>query len=78
VEPTGIGTVTAIKFHLSGDINEEYATALLADPQTSGGLLIAVEENAAYEVQDLLQSVGLYANPVGKTKEKNAELIRVC
>ena len=66
------------KISFIGDINKEYATALLADPQTSGGLLIAVEENAADEVQDLLQSVGLNANPVGKTKEKNAELIRVC
>jgi selenide,water dikinase len=66
------------KISFIGDINEEYATALLADPQTSGGLLIAVEENAANEVQDLLQSAGLYANPIGKTKEKNAELIRVC
>ncbi|HLL41699.1 MAG TPA: selenide, water dikinase SelD [Segetibacter sp.] len=66
------------KISFIGDINEEYATALLADPQTSGGLLIAVEENAADEVQDLLKSVGLYGRPVGKTKEKNAELIRVC
>jgi selenide,water dikinase len=66
------------KISFIGDINKEYATALLADPQTSGGLLIAVEENAANEVQDLLQSAGLYASPIGKTKEKNAELIRVC
>ncbi|HKG68336.1 MAG TPA: selenide, water dikinase SelD [Segetibacter sp.] len=65
------------KVLFSGDINEKYATALLADPQTSGGLLIAVEENAADEVRNLLQSVGLYANAIGKTKEKEAEVIRV-
>jgi len=65
------------KISFSGDIDGEYATALLADPQTSGGLLIAVEENAADEVRNLLQSVGLYANAIGKTKEKEAEVIRV-
>ncbi len=65
------------KITLSEDINEEYATALLADPQTSGGLLIAVDENAVDEVQNLLQSFGLYNTSIGKTTEKKAELIRV-
>lgn len=66
------------KVLFSGDINEKYATALLADPQTSGGLLIAVDENAADEVQKLLQSVGLYDTSIGKTTDKTAKVIRVC
>lgn len=65
------------KIFFSEDINKEYAKALLADPQTSGGLLIAVDESAADEVQNLLQSYGLYDNLIGQIIDKKAEGIRV-
>lgn len=39
---------------------------LLCDPQTNGGLLLAVAEEGAPAVQRLLQSHGLASGPVGK------------
>ncbi len=50
---------------------------LLCDPQTSGGLLIAVEPNAMREVEDLLRNQGLHYKPIGKLVPKNDWLIRV-
>ncbi|PIE82602.1 MAG: selenide, water dikinase SelD [Cardiobacteriales bacterium] len=40
--------------------------ALFCDPQTSGGLLIAVEPEHARALECLLQETGLYAKPIGK------------
>ncbi|MDF2176665.1 selenide, water dikinase SelD [Aliiglaciecola sp. CAU 1673] len=40
--------------------------ALLCDPQTSGGLLLAVSKDAESEVQSILQSEGLYAKAIGE------------
>ena len=49
-------------------INETDARALLADPQTNGGLLISVDPESLFEVQEILRSAGLqdYINPVGQ------------
>ena len=46
----------------------DYQKAILADPQTSGGLLIAVDKNAAAEVQSILQQNGLqkFCEPIGE------------
>lgn len=65
------------KISFAARVNVEYATALLADPQTSGGLLIAADEYAAVEVQKLLQQFGLYNKPIGKITGQKAELISV-
>lgn len=65
------------KIFFAEKIDEKYATALLADPQTSGGLLIAADENAAGEVQNLLRQFELYNEPIGKTGELEEILIRV-
>ncbi|CAA9537461.1 MAG: Selenide,water dikinase [uncultured Segetibacter sp.] len=65
------------KISFAENMDNGYATALLADPQTSGGLLIAADESAADEVQHLLQSCGLYDIQIGKITAKRAELIRV-
>ncbi len=45
--------------------------AILADPQTSGGLLIAVDEAAVGEVQTVLRSNGLeqFTEPVGRLQK---------
>lgn len=39
---------------------------IVCDPQTSGGLLIAVEPGSLEEVQDLLNNEGLWSKPIGK------------
>ncbi|TAE29519.1 MAG: selenide, water dikinase SelD [Candidatus Kapaibacterium sp.] len=56
--------------------------AILADPQTSGGLLIAVEESAVNDVQQLLISRGLqeFTRPIGRflvPEAANSHAIRV-
>lgn len=51
--------------------------ALLADPQTSGGLLIAVAKNAVGDVQSLLKRYGLYDRPIGRITASGPELIAV-
>ena len=38
---------------------------VLSDPQTSGGLLIAVTEESAAQVKDLLQANNLFSNEIG-------------
>ncbi|MEP6794151.1 MAG: selenide, water dikinase SelD [Saprospiraceae bacterium] len=44
---------------------EEDQRYILCDPQTSGGLLIAVSPDAKSEVQDILRNEGLWAEPIG-------------
>jgi len=51
--------------------------ALLADPQTSGGLLIAVDANEVSKVQNLFGQHGLnkFINPIGKIIPKEEKVI---
>ena len=46
----------------------DFQKAILADPQTSGGLLIAVDKDSIEIVQQVLQENGLkkYSSPIGK------------
>jgi len=52
-------------------VNVMEAFNLLPDPQTNGGLLIAVDVNAVEEVKKLLKENGLekFSEPIGKMKE---------
>lgn len=50
---------------------------ILCDPQTSGGLLIAVEESARTEVEALLNKYQIPAQSIGYLTEKNEKLITV-
>lgn len=45
---------------------DEEVRSLLCDPQTSGGLLIAVEPEGESELRDKLVAAGLYAEPIGE------------
>jgi selenide,water dikinase len=56
------------------DMNWRY---LLADPQTSGGLLIAVEEDAVPEVEKLMGLHGIEARAFGFLTEKSEYIIEV-
>lgn len=60
-------------------INESEAKSLLADPQTNGGLLIAVEPSALQEVQELFVNAGLtyYLNPIGQIIPAEENLVIV-
>jgi selenide,water dikinase len=59
-----------------GEISE-YQKAVLADPQTSGGLLVAVEGSKTSEFEAELQRLNLPATPFGKLVRKTSPLIRV-
>ncbi len=50
---------------------------LLCDPQTSGGLLIAVNPSSEHEVGALLQEAGLYHHPIGRITERQSPLVNV-
>ncbi|NNV54130.1 selenide, water dikinase SelD [Limnovirga soli] len=58
-----------IEFAAGIDINR--AKAILADPQTSGGLLVAVARDAADDIARLLSDLELYAVPIGTIGAKN-------
>ena len=60
----------------TGSIND-YQKAILADPQTSGGLLIAVDPEAISLVKNLFCQQGLdkFLNPIGKFISKKEKII---
>jgi selenide,water dikinase len=58
-------------------IEDERQRHILCDPQTSGGLLIAVKREAAQSVESILKSKGLYAVSIGELIEQSAALIQI-
>lgn len=54
-----------------------FQKAILADPQTSGGLLVSVEASKASEFEALLAALGISAKPFGRLVEKQANVINV-
>ena len=58
-------------------LTNENQKLLLADPQTSGGLLIAVEETSLQQVIDLLKTNNIIAESFGRLVEKKEVLISV-
>ncbi len=65
------------KIEMDREIDEVYAKAILADPQTSGGLLIAVSPASANEVRDLLLTHQLFAEPIGQITLKQKMIVFV-
>jgi selenide,water dikinase len=53
-------------------LEDEKKRHILCDPQTSGGLLIAVKKEASQKVAAILKSKGLFAEPIGTLIEKSA------
>ena len=51
--------------------------ALLCDPQTSGGLLVAVRPQAIDQFLKVTSKVGLLLQPIGETIEATTPLIEV-
>lgn len=56
--------------------NSEHKS-VLCDPQTSGGLLIAVEKDAQAEVEALLKKYNMPSVPLGYLTERNEKLIKI-
>lgn len=56
--------------HHLGDMNE-VQKKILCDPQTSGGLLVAVEKSHSNDFIKLAQTLGLNLQPLGELVEKN-------
>jgi selenide, water dikinase len=61
------------KIILPKSMDEVVMRSILADPQTSGGLLIAVDPLGKNEIEEILSSYGMsqYGKPIGKIKEIN-------
>lgn len=57
----------------------DYQKAILADPQTSGGLLIAVSPEAAEQVMSILEQNGLgrFTTPIGSIIAKQEQVVIV-
>jgi selenide, water dikinase len=60
----------------SADVSQEYHD-LLFDPQTSGGLLIAIAAEAAPDAISALQRQGVSGNKVGRVVQKKSPLVHV-
>lgn len=55
----------------------DFQKTILCDPQTSGGLLIAVEPDAIAEVEKLFIAHGLHLDPFGEIIAKDQTIIKV-
>ena len=55
----------------------DFQRAILADPQTSGGLLVAVEENKAKDFEKVLAENGRSAKPFGRLVNRQPFTIKV-
>jgi selenide,water dikinase len=62
--------------HKIGSINDEQR-AILADPQTSGGLLVAVDADKKNEFESLAKSIGLQLQAFGKLTKKADRVVNV-
>ena len=65
------------KIAFANDVYIDNAKAILADPQTSGGLLIAVAPEAVEEIKQLLITNNLYAETIGQIVEQTEKAIKV-
>lgn len=65
------------KILLSDAVNNQETIDLLPDPQTNGGLLIAVAPDAIKSVRDLLKSQHLYSKPIGEITSLQNKVVYV-
>jgi selenide,water dikinase len=67
------------KIHFEKGVNVMEAFSILPDPQTNGGLLIAVNPDSVNEVRQLLKQNALekFAEPIGKFIAKDEKIIHV-
>ena len=67
------------KISFEKEVNVLEAFSILPDPQTNGGLLIAVDPGSANEVKEVLKKYNLesFSNPIGSFSLKNDKVIYV-
>ena len=67
------------QIHFAQGVDPHHGKYLLADPQTSGGLLIAVSPSSLGETQELLRAFGLgdHEEPIGEIVAQEERLITV-
>ena len=65
------------KIEFGTGVNADNAKSILADPQTSGGLLIAVAPEATEEIKQLLTANNLYAEIIGSIVAEANEAVCV-
>ena len=67
------------KISFDKGVNVMEAFSILPDPETNGGLLIAVDPTAIGEVEEVLKQNGLekFSTPIGKFIAKNEKVIHV-
>ena len=67
------------KINFEKEVNVMEAFSILPDPQTNGGLLIAVNPDSVTEVQGILKQHGLekFSDPVGTFISKEEKIIQV-
>ncbi|HUP13775.1 MAG TPA: selenide, water dikinase SelD, partial [Niastella sp.] len=65
------------KVHFEPSIDAEAASGILADPQTNGGLLVAVGKDRAGEVEKLLKANGLRHEIIGNMTAKRDKTVYV-
>jgi selenide,water dikinase len=58
-------------------LNDEKKQHILCDPQTSGGLLIAVKKEASQKIEAILKNKGLFAEPIGELIKKSESPIYI-
>ena len=59
-----------------GEISD-YQRSILADPQTSGGLLVSVAPEKADEFQQLMRAQHMDLQPIGRMKGRGAKVVEV-
>jgi selenide,water dikinase len=59
------------------NVVDDRARLVLADPQTSGGLLLAIERSAQREFEQLAKSSGLDLNPFGRLVKPSSAVVSV-
>lgn len=66
-----------VKFEKGVNVMEAFT--LLPDPQTNGGILVAVREDSIEEFQNVLRLHGLgnFSTPIGRTKGKTEKLVYI-
>jgi selenide,water dikinase len=67
------------KINFGKEVNAMEAFSILPDPQTNGGLLIAVDVGSVNEVKEVLKKYNLesFTNPIGSFISKNEKVIYV-